>query len=102
MHAVVAEEAFSSSLATFRGHSWSFQFGYSATMFQRANAWMALLLATCAGKHFGGQQQRPMAMLAPDFSGIDHLGRRVTSESLRGYGSKGLVLWFYPKAGTGG
>jgi len=36
---------------------------------------------------------------APDFSVPDHNGTRV---SLADFAGKQLVLWFYPKASTGG
>ena len=37
---------------------------------------------------------------APSFVGENYDGSSVTLASATG--SKGLVLWFYPKAGTGG
>ena len=37
---------------------------------------------------------------APAFVGENYDGQQVTLASATG--SKGLVLWFYPKAGTGG
>jgi peroxiredoxin Q/BCP len=37
--------------------------------------------------------------LAPDFSATDHNGKSVKLRDLRG---KKVVLWFYPKADTGG
>ena len=37
---------------------------------------------------------------APAFAGENYDGQQVTLASATG--SKGLVLWFYPKAGTGG
>ena len=37
---------------------------------------------------------------APAFAGENYDGSSVTLASATG--SKGLVLWFYPKAGTGG
>jgi peroxiredoxin Q/BCP len=36
---------------------------------------------------------------APDFEAVDHNGNRVKLGDFRG---KKLVLWFYPKADTGG
>ena len=36
---------------------------------------------------------------APDFDVLDHNGNRVKLGDFRG---KKLVLWFYPKADTGG
>jgi peroxiredoxin Q/BCP len=50
------------------------------------------------------QQFRGAPMLAPgdaapDFEATDHEGNRVRLRDFRG--SK-VVLWFYPKAGTGG
>ena len=36
---------------------------------------------------------------APDFSVVDHTGREV---KLSDYAGKTVVLWFYPRAGTGG
>ena len=36
---------------------------------------------------------------APDFSVVYHLGRPVSLADLRG---KKAVIWFYPKASTGG
>ena len=36
---------------------------------------------------------------APDFTVNDHEGRTVSLRDLRG---KTVVLWFYPKADTGG
>lgn len=36
---------------------------------------------------------------APAFTGTTHTG---ASLSLADYQGKGLVIWFYPKAGTGG
>lgn len=36
---------------------------------------------------------------APDFEVLDHNGKRVKLSDFRG---KKLVLWFYPKADTGG
>jgi peroxiredoxin Q/BCP len=36
---------------------------------------------------------------APDFVGRDHNGRTVKLSDFRG---KTLILWFYPKADTGG
>lgn len=38
---------------------------------------------------------------APSFSGIAHDGRVVDLSTAQKAGS-GMVLWFYPKAGTGG
>ena len=37
---------------------------------------------------------------APAFAGENYDGQQVTLASATG--PKGLVLWFYPKAGTGG
>ena len=36
---------------------------------------------------------------APDFSATSHTGATV---SLKDYAGKRLILWFYPRAGTGG
>lgn len=36
---------------------------------------------------------------APDFSALDHLGKRWSLAALRG---NSVVLWFYPKADTPG
>ncbi len=36
---------------------------------------------------------------APDFAGVDHTGREV---KLSDYSGKRVVLWFYPRASTGG
>ena len=36
---------------------------------------------------------------APDFSATSHTGATVT---LKDYAGKRLILWFYPRAGTGG
>ena len=36
---------------------------------------------------------------APDFEATDHRGKRVKLSDFRG---KKLLLWFYPKANTGG
>lgn len=36
---------------------------------------------------------------APDFEVTDHQGKRVKLKDFRG---KKVVLWFYPKANTGG
>jgi len=36
---------------------------------------------------------------APDFETVDHTGKRVKLSDFRG---KKVVLWFYPKADTGG
>jgi len=36
---------------------------------------------------------------APDFSAVSHDGKSVSLEDYRG---KKLMLWFYPRAGTGG
>jgi len=36
---------------------------------------------------------------APDFDVLDHHGARVRLSDLRG---RRLLLWFYPKASTGG
>jgi len=36
---------------------------------------------------------------APDFSATSHTGETV---SLKDYAGKKLLLWFYPRAGTGG
>jgi peroxiredoxin Q/BCP len=36
---------------------------------------------------------------APDFRVKDHMGRETTLKQFRG---KVVILWFYPKASTGG
>lgn len=36
---------------------------------------------------------------APDFTAIDHTGRQISIEGLRG---RYVVLWFFPKADTPG
>ncbi len=36
---------------------------------------------------------------APDFTAIDHTGKEV---SLSDFAGKTVVLWFYPRASTGG
>jgi thioredoxin-dependent peroxiredoxin len=36
---------------------------------------------------------------APDFSVLDHHGKRVSLADVRG---RRVLLWFYPKASTGG
>ena len=36
---------------------------------------------------------------APDFTATSHTGATV---SLKDYAGKRLILWFYPRAGTGG
>lgn len=37
--------------------------------------------------------------IAPEFLVVDHTGREVR---LSDYAGKKVVLWFYPRAGTGG
>ena len=37
--------------------------------------------------------------VAPDFSVLDHTGKEVT---LGDYQGKTVVMWFYPRASTGG
>lgn len=37
--------------------------------------------------------------IAPEFLVVDHTGREVR---LSNYAGKKVVLWFYPRAGTGG
>ena len=60
---------------------------------RRRVALYALLLApTVTALHRGDT--------APAFVGENYDGQQVTLASATG--SKGLVLWFYPKAGTGG
>ncbi len=60
---------------------------------RRRVALYALLLApTVTALHRGDA--------APAFVGENYDGQQVTLASATG--SKGLVLWFYPKAGTGG
>jgi peroxiredoxin len=48
---------------------------------------------------FGGVQMLKVGDAAPDFEVLDHNGNRVKLSDFRG---KKLVLWFYPKADTGG
>ena len=48
--------------------------------------------------------RKPLQLLqpgtpAPDFDVLDHHGRRVRLADLRG---RRVLLWFYPKASTGG
>ena len=59
---------------------------------RRRLALYALLLAPAAALRSGDA--------APAFVGENYDGQLVTLASATG--SKGLVLWFYPKAGTGG
>jgi peroxiredoxin len=47
----------------------------------------------------GGGQMLKVGDPAPDFEAVDHNGNRVKLGDFRG---KKLVLWFYPKADTGG
>lgn len=47
----------------------------------------------------GGAQMLKVGDPAPDFDVFDHNGNRVKLGDFRG---KKLVLWFYPKADTGG
>ena len=60
---------------------------------RRCLALYALLLAPAAAALRRGDA-------APAFVGENYDGQQVTLASATG--SKGLVLWFYPKAGTGG
>ena len=60
---------------------------------RRRLALYALLLAPAAAALGRGDA-------APAFVGENYDGSSVTLASATG--SKGLVLWFYPKAGTGG
>ena len=60
---------------------------------RRRLALYALLLAPAAAALRRGDA-------APAFVGENYDGQRVTLASATG--PKGLVLWFYPKAGTGG
>ena len=48
---------------------------------------------------FGGARMLKVGDSAPDFEALDHNGNRVKLSDFRG---KKLVLWFYPKADTGG
>ena len=48
---------------------------------------------------FGGGRMLKVGDPAPDFEAVDHNGNRVKLSDFRG---KKLVLWFYPKADTGG
>ena len=48
---------------------------------------------------FGGVRMLKVGDPAPDFEALDHNGNRVKLSDFRG---KKLVLWFYPKADTGG
>lgn len=48
---------------------------------------------------FGGAHMLKVGDPAPDFEALDHNGNRVKLSDFRG---KKLVLWFYPKADTGG
>ena len=47
----------------------------------------------------GGARMLKVGDPAPDFEVLDHNGKRVKLSDFRG---KKLVLWFYPKADTGG
>ena len=60
---------------------------------RRRLALYALLLAPAAAAPRRGDA-------APSFVGENYDGQQVTLASATG--PKGLVLWFYPKAGTGG
>ena len=59
---------------------------------------MALLLAALAlGAPTTGVLQ--VGDQAPDFSAKTHTGAHVT---LKDFAGKKLIIWFYPRAGTGG
>ena len=59
---------------------------------------MALLLAALAlGAPMTGVLQ--VGDQAPDFSAKTHTGAHVT---LKDFAGKKLIIWFYPRAGTGG
>jgi peroxiredoxin len=48
---------------------------------------------------FGGARMLKVGDTAPDFEAVDHNGNRVKLSDFRG---RKVVLWFYPKADTGG
>ena len=52
-----------------------------------------------ANNLFGGAPMLNVGDSAPDFEAVDHTGKKVKLSDFRG---KKLVLWFYPKADTGG
>ena len=73
--------------------------------------WLSVALVLFGAPVEGQQRQQPSehqaatqytTSFAPSILGMDHTGKRVTDLMLRNHGENGLVLWFYPKAGTGG
>ena len=58
-----------------------------------------VLLALAAGAADAQKTHLRVGDPAPDFSATSHTGATVT---LRDYSGQKLMLWFYPRAGTGG
>jgi peroxiredoxin len=66
-----------------------------------SNGWKAAVCAAslaCAG--LLAAQEIKVGAPAPDVTGTDHNGNSVSLKSFKG--KKHVVLWFYPKANTGG
>ena len=59
----------------------------------------AAMLIAAALLAFAPGERLKVGDPAPDFSATSHTGATVT---LKDYAGKRLILWFYPRAGTGG
>ena len=60
---------------------------------------MAAALFVCALAATTGLAPLKVGDPAPDFAATSHTGARV---SLKDYAGKKVMLWFYPRASTGG